>query len=300
MGNQASDTIAVFRADAAGTMTFIADRDVCLSPRRSAGDRSVAYLSGEATWATLRGGPWPTPRRPIHPMSCRSRRIGWIVGTLGLLMPALILVFARRASDAGAAALGAAVVRQRVLLHRGGRRVRGRAVRAVAVPVQLPGEKGVKADRIVGFVGGIAALFVALFPTGLRRACPRPDWWSAPTAVVHYVAAVVLFLSFILFAIWLFRRSDKRRRRDRDPGQEFCDDVCLGCGLVMIACVLWAAIAKYLVKPIFWPESIAIIAFAVSWLAKGEALTPILDVAHRRMGGRPAGGGQGQSTKSTV
>ena len=33
VGNQASDTIAVFRVDAAGNMTFVADRDVCDSPR---------------------------------------------------------------------------------------------------------------------------------------------------------------------------------------------------------------------------------------------------------------------------
>ena len=33
VGNQASNTIAVFGVDPAGAMTFIADRDVCLSPR---------------------------------------------------------------------------------------------------------------------------------------------------------------------------------------------------------------------------------------------------------------------------
>jgi len=33
VGNQNSNTIAVFRVDATGAMTFVADRDVCLSPR---------------------------------------------------------------------------------------------------------------------------------------------------------------------------------------------------------------------------------------------------------------------------
>jgi len=33
VGNQASNTIAVFGVDPAGAMTFIASRDVCLSPR---------------------------------------------------------------------------------------------------------------------------------------------------------------------------------------------------------------------------------------------------------------------------
>jgi 6-phosphogluconolactonase (cycloisomerase 2 family) len=35
VGNQTSNTIAVFSVDNAGGMTFIADRDVCLSPRFS-------------------------------------------------------------------------------------------------------------------------------------------------------------------------------------------------------------------------------------------------------------------------
>jgi 6-phosphogluconolactonase (cycloisomerase 2 family) len=33
VGNQASNTVAVFRVDAGGNMTFVGDRDVCASPR---------------------------------------------------------------------------------------------------------------------------------------------------------------------------------------------------------------------------------------------------------------------------
>ena len=46
----------------------------------------------------------------------------------------------------------------------------------------------------------------------------------------------------------------------------------------------WAAVAKYQDTPIFWPESIAIVAFAVSWLVKGEAHWPLLRGAKKLVG----------------
>jgi hypothetical protein len=206
-----------------------------------------------------------------------------IIGTLGLMMPALIFLLAGARPTPGLARwtpqwsvsayyyTGAVGVFVGVLF----------ALSLFLFTYQ--GYKGVKADRIVGGVGGFAALVVALFPTAAPTGLSPPAWWTDATAVVHYVAAVVLFLSFIVFALWLFRQSDKPTRRERTWDKNFRDDVCLACGLVMIVCLLWAAVAKRAVSPIFWPESIAIIAFAISWLAKGEAHTPVLQAAKKLM-----------------
>ena len=49
----------------------------------------------------------------------------------------------------------------------------------------------------------------------------------------------------------------------------------------MIVAVLWAASAMFTHAPIFLPESIAIIAFAVSWLTKGEARKPVMQMVRR-------------------
>ena len=57
------------------------------------------------------------------------------------------------------------------------------------------------------------------------------------------------------------RPPDKRRR----------DAVYLACGVVMIVAVLWAASSVVTHAPEFVPEVIAIEAFAISWLVKGEA-----------------------------
>ena len=53
----------------------------------------------------------------------------------------------------------------------------------------------------------------------------------------------------------------------------------------MIAAVLWAGSSMFTKAPIFWPEVIAILAFAISWLVKGEAYEPVFR-AVRRLAGR--------------
>ena len=116
---------------------------------------------------------------------------------------------------------------------------------------------------------------VTLFPTSAPDGFSRLPWWRDGYFVVHHIAAALLFSSFILFSIWLFRKSKLPRRSDRDAEKRRRDAVCLACGLVMIAAVLWAAIVGLLHYgdpdvDILWPESIAVWAFAVSWLAKGD------------------------------
>ena len=44
----------------------------------------------------------------------------------------------------------------------------------------------------------------------------------------------------------------------------------------MIGSVLWAASSLITHAPIFYPEAIAIFAFAISWLVKGELYQPVL------------------------
>jgi hypothetical protein len=125
-------------------------------------------------------------------------------------------------------------------------------------------------DRIVGGIGGAAAVFVALCPTDAPDGLLPPSWWSPATGKLHYVAAVTLFLSFIVFSIWLFRKSKIPKRGDRPVDKRRRDDVCLVCGLVMIVAVGWAGLNGLAGRAIFLPEAIAIEAFAISWLAKGE------------------------------
>jgi heme A synthase len=139
-----------------------------------------------------------------------------------------------------------------------------------------PGYRGERADRWVGALGGAAALGVALFPTAAPGDLSEPSWWSDTTRIIHYVSAVTLFVSFILFALWLFRKSSIADQRNRPRAKQWRNRVYLACGVVMIFSVLWAGSALFTHAPIFLPEALAIVAFAVSWLVKGEAYGPFV------------------------
>ena len=139
------------------------------------------------------------------------------------------------------------------------------------------GYDGVRVDRVVGRIGGFAAIGVALFPTTAPHDSLRLSWWSDATRVTHYVSAITLFVCFILFAIWLFRRSSITAHSARPAAKQRRDTICLWCGIVMIGAVLWAASAIFTHGRIFWPETVAIGAFAVSWLVKGEAPQTAID-----------------------
>ena len=136
------------------------------------------------------------------------------------------------------------------------------------------GYEGERADRIVGSIGGLAALGVVMFPTSAPVGIPRIPWWQPALRIVHYVSATTLFVAFILFALWLFRRTGGDPSR-RTPGKRRRDLVFLVCGLVMILGVLWAGATVFTSAPMFVPETLAIEAFAVSWLVKGGAHQPM-------------------------
>ncbi len=203
-----------------------------------------------------------------------------LIGILGLLLPLLLYVFAGLRHTVGLPAwtplnsisayyyTGAVAIFVGVLF-------------ALALfLLTYPGYKGVIADRLLGLVGGTAAILVALFPTSAPEGLSAPTWWSPYMRTVHYLSAVVLFVAFILFAIWLFRKSNIPRRGDRPLEKRRRDDICLASGIIMVASVLWAASSMFTHAPIFIPESIAIIAFAVSWLTKGEVHKPVMQMVH--------------------
>ncbi|MGH7436542.1 MAG: hypothetical protein ACRENE_12785 [Polyangiaceae bacterium] len=145
------------------------------------------------------------------------------------------------------------------------------------------GYKDVSADRIVGKIAGAAAACVALFPSTFLPAL-EPSWWRPWMGKAHYAAAVVLFLSFIVFALWLFRMTAQVDRSARPRDKKVRDTICLVCGITMIGAMIWAVLAAQADGSIFWAEALAIQAFAVSWLAKGEAHKPYVRAARRMFG----------------
>ena len=128
-----------------------------------------------------------------------------------------------------------------------------------------------KTDHLAGNFGCVFAVGVAIFPT----LSPNPV-----ISTLHLISATLLFLVLAYFSLFLFTKSKKvakptkqKRRRNR---------IYRVCGLVMLGCILLlflifaffskpgSDLLRY--KPVFWLESLALWAFGISWLTKGEVL----------------------------
>ena len=130
-----------------------------------------------------------------------------------------------------------------------------------------------KYDRAAAVIAGTAAAVVALFPTWPPSGVAPLPWWADWIGVTHIVAAVTLFSMFAIFSLWLFRKTAPGEQPSRD--KRLRNGIYLGCGLGIVASMVWAVVARRMGHSIFWPESFALIFFACSWLVKGQALDSI-------------------------
>jgi hypothetical protein len=150
--------------------------------------------------------------------------------------------------------------------------------------------KYAKYDRWCARIAAGAALFVAFFPT----AAPDVEviaplaWWAPWMGVVHFSAAVVLFLTFAVYCLFLFPLTEKDignlspwklMKRwvgltdsvdEKDPWKNWLNRLYFLCGLAIVTSIAWAGFNAWSSKPIFQPECTALIAFALSWLGKGR------------------------------
>ncbi|SFQ68562.1 hypothetical protein [Hymenobacter arizonensis] len=135
------------------------------------------------------------------------------------------------------------------------------------------------ADILASRAACVFALGVAFFPTSMqdepRNACtrmlePAAKW----VGTVHYVSAALLFATFTVFSLLLFTKTDG----DMTPEKEKRNLIFRICGVVMALCIVLlglyfafferTSLRNY--KPVFWLEAIALWAFGISWLTKGE------------------------------
>ena len=127
-----------------------------------------------------------------------------------------------------------------------------------------------RADRTVGIIAAVAALGVAVFPTGAPSGVSRLLWWQPWIGVAHYACTVVLFAMVAVYAILLFPLTPTGAGNKVSLRYGGLNAVYLICGLLIVGSMIWAGF--FADGSIFVPESIAMAAFAVSWLVKGKAL----------------------------
>ena len=126
-----------------------------------------------------------------------------------------------------------------------------------------------KYDRAAGIVAGIAAALVALFPTRPPSGSVPLPWWADWISMTHTISAIVLFSMFAVFSLWLFRKTAPGEQPS--PGKKLRNTIYLICGIAIVASMAWAFVARQSGESIFWPESSALVFFALSWLVKGNA-----------------------------
>ena len=145
-----------------------------------------------------------------------------------------------------------------------------------AIAVFLMSYKGYeRKDAVAGDLACIFALGVALFPTTTNI---NPTSQDRLVGVLHYLSAVLFFLTLAYFSLVLFRKSNPAKIRTRKKIQR--NMVYTVCGYTILACIALLGLKSLLpeespvnnLNPVFWLESVAVFVFGVSWLTKGEAI----------------------------
>ena len=132
-----------------------------------------------------------------------------------------------------------------------------------------------RGDDIGGDFAGLFAIGVALCPT-----TPEVDVRSYDRilGILHLVFAGGFLLTLAYFSLVLFRKTDPRKIPT--PRKLQRNSVYKACGYAILACLALIAVAKLVplssmierLNPVFWLESLAIVAFGLSWFTKGEAI----------------------------
>ena len=122
-------------------------------------------------------------------------------------------------------------------------------------------------DRLASNIAGYAALLLAAFPTKVEGGYPAPDWWTPLMGKLHLAGASTLFIAFAYMSFFLFPSGTDHLTKEKKRRNL----VHQSSGIIIAACLIWALVAGFILEgPIFWPETIMLLAFGVSWLTKGK------------------------------
>jgi protein-S-isoprenylcysteine O-methyltransferase Ste14 len=130
-------------------------------------------------------------------------------------------------------------------------------------------------DEIAGYLSCFFAIGVAFFPTTPDMSATSRD---RLIGTLHLSFAALFFLTLAYFSLKLFTKTDPNKNPTRRKLQR--NTVYRVCGYTILLCIfLCFIVALPRVKsllawltPVFWLESVAIVAFGVSWLTKGETI----------------------------
>jgi hypothetical protein len=124
-------------------------------------------------------------------------------------------------------------------------------------------------DLIAGRFASVCAIGVAFFPV------TPTDEPVTLVGALHLAFATLLFLTLAYLCWFLFTETGPNKSPTPQKLQR--NWVYRACAIVIVVCTGLAALAKLTsllasLRPVFWLEAGAIVAFGLSWLIKGETI----------------------------
>jgi hypothetical protein len=134
-------------------------------------------------------------------------------------------------------------------------------------------------DKIVSKTAGLFAILIALFPAkgpAVFSACDIIDRHaSAFSDTVHSVACALFFVDLICMSLFLFTKDDGNpmpKKLKRNIVYKICGYVMLASVILLGICYMKWVPSWSSWDPILVFETVALIAFGVSWLTKGQGI----------------------------
>lgn len=139
-----------------------------------------------------------------------------------------------------------------------------------------------KVDSYAANAAGMFALGVAVFPTdiivGHRGQAPVVSVLDLSFHnIIHFTCAGLFFVTLALMSLLLFTKSNKPKAQ-WDAPKKNRNRTYIICGWIMLASIVLIAISEPILKVshtstiTYWMETVALSAFGISWLTKGEVL----------------------------
>lgn len=136
-------------------------------------------------------------------------------------------------------------------------------------------------EFLVSKIAAIASLTVAIFPASIG------DEINCVT-IIHYIAALILFLIIAYFCYVPFRMNIK----EEEGKKGIRSKIYFACGSIILACIsimiIWKVIKMTLFKEIsgslsvmFWAETVALMAFGFAWIVAGKCIPLFVDEEDR-------------------
>jgi hypothetical protein len=137
-------------------------------------------------------------------------------------------------------------------------------------------------DSIAGNLACIFALLIAFFPTSVTEPltpCILSPYENKISSSIHFFSAGGFFVILAYFSIFLFTKKEPKPTKmklKRNKIYRICGYIIFGCILIMAVIFLLErlnrgqGLKKY--DPIIWLETLALWAFGISWLVKGNTI----------------------------